>query len=125
MKLLSITFALILIHLSFSNKATKTSDCVITVTPELSIENADKLYITSNCTMHNFHFAIYDRWGELMYESKRFTEPMDLDITEKIKSGKKYKFKSGETYFWSLKFQESQIVHKAPTISNSGNLIIK
>ncbi|MFN5845921.1 MAG: gliding motility-associated C-terminal domain-containing protein, partial [Flavobacteriia bacterium] len=65
--------------------------------------NGDSLTITCKCDLSEFNFQLFNRWGSLLYESKKFGKSLDLNMNESEKG--QAKFPSG-TYFWKIDYRK-------------------
>lgn len=61
-----------------------------TLTPDCDGIGCEFLEITSNCSFKKFHFTVYNRWGEILFESK---DPKEQFNARDYKEG---------TYVWKL-----------------------
>ena len=89
---------------------TEEKDTCLNIPGTLVKNNDDKLKIINHCTIVSFHIQLYNRWGNLLYESDHFAIPFDLDINER--TGKKSgieKFPSG-TYFYTITYRTQEDV---------------
>jgi hypothetical protein len=81
------------------------NDSCIKTSKTLSIKGDAKLHIYKTCDFANFNFKLYDRWGKLVYETSEFSDPLNLDITQKIKSRRKEKDKyENGIYLWRASY---------------------
>jgi len=75
--------------------------CYIFIPNNLSRNDDDELVIKSNCALKEFKCQIFDRWGELMYETTNFSDPLDFNLNEKIivENKEVYKYEKSKTYY--------------------------
>ena len=97
-------FFLTFLLLSTTNFSQSEADtCGFYVSPSLSIENSEKLTVWANCPLPDFKFLLYNKDGELQYESEKLETPMSLNVAEVLPlAGKNYKYTKGETYSWVI-----------------------
>ncbi len=89
--------AVILLFVAYSGDAQNCPDsCEIyvpnTVTPDCDDFNCGFLEVHSSCSLNDFNIKIFNRWGELLFESD--------DPENKFDSGPK-EIQDG-TYFWKI-----------------------
>lgn len=92
-------------------------DSCLVVPTTISQKNKEKLLIESNCELSAFHFLLFNRWGELLYETFDLDFPLDFDVAEMTGTKRKplLKYDYGSTYFWKIYYkvyreEESEIV---------------
>jgi hypothetical protein len=77
------------------------------VTPMLSPNSDDPhIYVSCDGSVDSFSFKLFNRWGQIVYETKTHSEPLDFRAFEIVK--KKYLIPSG-TYFYSLTYSNPLI----------------
>ncbi len=100
-------------------------DCIVNVPSSISLNDADKLFVEISCPVSEFHFRMYNRWGELLYETQNFTAPLDLDLhAHKKGKGKKLGpkiFNGNESYIWQMDYREEGTVN---TRKANGTIIV-
>jgi hypothetical protein len=83
----------------------KDNDTCFVVPSLLSKTSNDSLRIQSRCDLAEFTFELVDQWSLPVYESSEFTEPLDLDINQKIgKNQETDKYQSG-IYYWRISYR--------------------
>ncbi len=104
------------------NKVKK--DSCIKIPDILSTNTKTKLFVTVSCQITKFEFKLFNRWGNLVYTTDKLTNPLDLNIFEKIteKKQEKQKYAAG-VYYWIVNYTaviEGKLNEKKAT----GNLTI-
>ena len=92
--------SLILIVQAFSGfsqeNISKNPPC-FTVPKSLSISELNNIQISNECMITSFSFQLFNRWGELMRESNKITNPLIFGESENQDAGAKKK-KKGKKY---------------------------
>lgn len=81
--------------------------------------NDDSLTVNCRCDLSEFNFQLFNRWGSVMYKSKKVGEPLDLNIND-IEEGQA-KYPSG-TYFWKIEYRKVNVKEKS-TITGFINIL--
>jgi hypothetical protein len=88
--------SLILIVQAFSGfsqeNISKNPPC-FTVPKSLSISELNSIQISNECMITSFSFQLFNRWGELMRESNKITNPLIFGESESQDAGAKKKKK--------------------------------
>lgn len=106
------------------NAQTQVVPCTITVPATLSEANGDRLEVSVSCAFETFHFQLFNRWGELIYETQTFSTPLNFNYQMKQKVKKKkfvvVKIPSGQ-YTWKVTVKESSSLN---TFEKTGMLTL-
>ncbi len=80
-------------------------DTCIKLPKALSVNSNTALTVSWNCEFMDFKFMLLDRWGKTIYETDKFSNPLDFNMFEKGKGTKKVelKYNSG-VYFWRANY---------------------
>ncbi len=99
---------------SFAQTENTGDSCHIVVPRTLVKKNKETLTVSIDCPVSEFNFKIYNRWGNLLYETKILTFPLDFDIHARMKGKRKQlgaeKFQKG-LYYWRLEYKEEGSVN--------------
>jgi hypothetical protein len=104
---LVITISLLFISfLSYAQDNEMNEGCYIFIQNNLTRNDGAELVLSTNCTFEKFKFEIFDKWGELMFETTKFSNPIDFNLNEKIiVDGKdQYKYEINQTYTWVVTY---------------------
>ena len=104
---LVITISLLFISfLSNAQDNEMNEGCYIFTQNNLTRNDGAELVLSTNCTFEEFKFEIFDKWGELMFETTKFSNPIDFNLSEKIiVDGKEqYKYEISQTYTWVVTY---------------------
>lgn len=109
MKSLFIAFTLIMSVNCFSQ------DCTFTFPTTLSLNGQDHIDCSSYCTLEDFQFKIYNRWGSLLFTANATQDLCQIDLSDK-------KFKkiisAPGTYYWICSYtSEDAPVEKTGVIT--------
>ncbi len=86
------------------NSAEKIDTCYVTAPSTLCANDCPDLSLKSNCSIDSFHFELYNRWGELLFQADDNEKIASFDIYERKKtSPKEYRYVSG-TYFYVVSY---------------------
>lgn len=79
--------------------------CTFTVPSLLSPGISEKLGVQSTCILDSFDFKLFNRWGQIVYETDQFTNPLDFNLNEiQQKDGvEEYKYQFG-LYIWQITY---------------------
>lgn len=125
MKFVLLFFCYLLINFSFAQTEGAEDSCHIIVPSTLVKNDNETLTIIIDCPISQFSFKIYNRWGNLLYETKNLTSPLDFDIHERMKRKRKKlgpeKFQTG-LYYWHLEYREDGSVN---TRKRNGQIYIQ
>ncbi len=99
-KIITVLFFLIALSSNAQNIEIKDS-CYIFIPNNLTRNDGEKLVIKSNCSLKEFKCQMFDRWGELMYETTNFSDPLDFNLNEKIivENKEVFKYEKSKTYY--------------------------
>lgn len=113
-------------NIVFAQSKVEEDTCSIFVSNVLTRNDGDELIINSGCELIDFNFEIYNKWGELMYQSNHFQSPMDFDLYEKIvvDGEEKYKFPKKETFIWVMTYKRSMQKSEGLLIKKSDSITI-
>lgn len=104
MRLLISVFVAFLIGTSFGySQTTPAQEGCFDLPVSLVKNNDDLLTIKSKCDISEFNFQLFNRWGQMIFESQKPGEQSDLKINAAEK-GREI-FPSG-TYFWTIKYKK-------------------
>lgn len=101
-----LTILLLFIASNSTAQLSESQDSCLIIPNSVSQKNNEGFFIQSNCNLASFNFKLFNRWGELLYETSDFSSPLDLDISEMTgpKKDPVYKYPTG-VYFWILEFR--------------------
>ena len=77
----------------FSQENTSKNPPCFTVPKSLSISELNSIQISNECMITSFSFQLFNRWGELMRESNKITNPLIFGESESQDTGAKKKKK--------------------------------
>jgi hypothetical protein len=94
MRILILSLILIVQAFSgFSQENTSKNPPCFTVPKSLSISELNNIQISNECMITSFSFQLFNRWGELMRESNKITNPLIFGESESQDTGAKKKKK--------------------------------
>jgi len=101
-----LTILLLFITSNSTAQHDESRDSCLIIPKSISQRNNEELLIRSNCNLATFSFKLFNRWGELLYETSNFSSPLDFNISEMTGTKKNpvLKYQSG-VYFWIIEFR--------------------
>lgn len=96
----------------FSQPEDKAVTCEVSVSESLKKSTNDKIVVDFTCPISKFKFQLFNRWGQLLYETEIYSTPLNFDIHERMKGKRKKpgpeKYTPSNTYFWIVEYTHAE-----------------